>query len=280
MPPVPPFSATTNRAPGVYLHWAAPDGVTSTQTLTPTPATSDADIGASMRPLADRWLVLRVGGGTPRRVRGWVIESERGRRVDLGSWTPTATPPDDGSSRTPHFPSERLTAVAGGDPAWAAMYDAVEDRFAMHDDLADLDQADAAGPISYLVCGWWSKDTNDPLYVPDQPTFVDTMAKLKWAAPTVAAGTAAGRDISADRLSAVGLGQATIAKADVVDTAGTISHAAASFVHPALSGTGRRHPARAAGGPSATVTAPRHRDRSAARRIGHRRDPRSEQRSR
>ena len=79
MPPVPPFSATTNRAPGVYLHWAAPDGVTSTQTLTPTPATPDADIAAAMRPLADRWLVLRVGGGTPRRVRGWVIESERGR---------------------------------------------------------------------------------------------------------------------------------------------------------------------------------------------------------
>ena len=235
MPPVPPFSATTNRAPGVYLHWAAPDGITSTQTLTPTPATPDADIAASMRPLADRWLVLRVGGGTPRRVRGWVIESERGRRVDLGSWTPTATPPDDGSSRTPHFPSERLTAVAGGDPAWAAVYDAVEDRFAMHDDLADLDQADAAGPLSYLVCGWWSKDTNDPLYVPDQPTFVDTVAKLKWAAPTVAAGTAADRDISGDRLSAVGLGQAAIAKADVVDTAGTLSRAAASFVHPALS---------------------------------------------
>ena len=235
MPPVPPFSATTNRAPGVYLHWAAPDGVTSTQTLTPTPATPDADIAAAMRPLADRWLVLRVGGGTPRRVRGWVIESERGRRVDLGSWTPTAAPPDDGSSRTPHFPSERLTAVAGGDPAWAAVYDAVEDRFAMHDDLTDLDQADAAGPLSYLVCGWWSKDTNDPLYVPDQPTFVDTMAKLKWAVPTVAADTAAGRDISSERLSAVGLDQAAIAKADVVDTAGTLTRATASLVHPALS---------------------------------------------
>jgi hypothetical protein len=234
MPPVPPFSPPTNRAPGVYLHWAAPDGVTSSQTLTPTPATPDADIGASMRPLADRWLVLRVAGGTPRRVRGWVIESERGRRVDLGTWTPTATPPDDGSSRTPHFPSERLTAVAGGDPAWAAMYDAVEDRFAMHDDLAGLDQADAAGPISYLVCGWWSKDANDPLYVPDQPTFVDTIAKLKWTVPTVAAGTAAGRDISADRLSAVGFGQATVARTDVVDTAGTVSRATASFVHPAL----------------------------------------------
>jgi hypothetical protein len=235
MPPVPPFSAAADRPPGVYLHWAAPDGLTSSQTLTPTPATPDADIGASMRPLADRWLVLRVGGGTPRRVRGWVIESERGRRVDLGSWTPTATPPDDGSSRTPHFAAERLTAVAGGDPAWAAVYDAVEDRFAMHDDLTDLDPADAAGPLSYLVCGWWSNDANDPLYVPDLPKFVDTMAKLKWSVPTVAAHTAANRDISTDRLSAVGYRQAAVAEADVVDPTGAVSRATASFVHPALS---------------------------------------------
>jgi hypothetical protein len=235
MPPVPPFSDPANRAPGIYLHWAAPDGVTSSQPLTPTPATPGADIAASMRPLADRWVVLRVGGGTPRRVRGWVIEAERGRRVDLRGWTPSATAPDDGSSRTPHFLAERLTAVAGGDPAWAAMYDAVEDRFAMHDDLADLDPADAAGPLSYLVCGWWSKDANDPLYVPDQPTFADTMAKLNWSAPTVAASTAAARDTSAVRLAAIGLGQAAVGKADVIDTAGNVSRATASSVHPALS---------------------------------------------
>ena len=235
MPPVPPFSPPANRPPGIYLHWAAPNGVTSAQTLTPAPPAPGDDIATSMRPLADRWLVLRVGGGTPRRVCGWVIESERGRRVDLGSWTPTASPPDDGSSRTPHFPAERLTAMAGGDPAWAAVYDAVEDRFAMYDDLADLDPADANGPLSYLVCGWWSKDANDPLYVPDLPTFVDTMAKLKWSVPTAAADVVASRDISAARLAAVGFGQAAVARAGVVDTAGTTSQAAASFVHPALS---------------------------------------------
>jgi hypothetical protein len=234
MPPVPPFSPAANRAAGVYLHWAAPDGVTSTQTFTPGPLTPTSDIAASMRPLADRWLVLRVGGGAPRRVRGWVIEAERGRRIDLGSWTPSATPPDDGSSRTPHFPSERLTAVAGGDPSWAAVYDAVEDRFAMHDDLADLDPADAGGPLSYLVCGWWSKDVNDPLYVPDQRSFVDALAKLKWSAPTVAAHTAADRDISAGRLSQIGLNQAAVSKADVINTSGATSQATESFVNPGL----------------------------------------------
>lgn len=236
MPPVPPFSTPANRPPGVYLHWAAPDGVTSSQTLTPKPPAPGDDIATSMRPLADRWLVLCIGGGIPRRVRGWVIESERGRRVDLGSWAPTASPPDDGSSRTPHFPAERLTAMAGGDPAWAAVYDAVEDRFAMYDDLAGLDPADANGPLSYLVCGWWSNDANDPLYVPDLPAFVDTVARLKWSVPAAAAGVAASRDIAAARLSAVGFGQAAVARADVIDTAGTTSQTAASFLHPALSG--------------------------------------------
>jgi hypothetical protein len=234
MPPVPPFSPTTDRAPGVYLHWAAPDGVTSTQTLTPTPKAPGADISSSMRPLADRWLVVRVGGGTPRRTRSWILEAERGRKVDLGSWVPTDTAPDDGTSRTPHFPSNRLTAVAGGDPAWAAVYDAVEDRFAMHDDLSDLDPADAAGPLSYLVCGWWSVDANDPLYVADQRRFVETAASLKWAVPTVAVPTAAARDVAATRLAAVGLGQSLVARTDVVDTSGRTTQAAETFVHPAV----------------------------------------------
>ena len=274
MPPVPPFSPPANRPPGVYLHWAAPNGVTSAQTLTPAPPAPGDDIAASMRPLADRWLVLCVGGGMPRRVRGWVIESERGRRVDLGSWTPTVSPPDDGSSRTPHFPAERLTVMAGGDPAWAAVYDTVEDRFAMYDDLAGLDPADANGPLSYLVCGWWSKDANDPLYVPDLPTFVDTMAKLKWSVPTAAADVAASRDISAARLAAVGFGQAAVARADVVDTAGTTSQAAASFVHPALSAAaGQVMLGQPADHPQLSLL---HGSvhRRAAPRAGHRPDPR------
>jgi hypothetical protein len=234
MPPVPPFSPPADRAPGVYLHWAAPDGVTSTRTLDPAPASTGDDIGAAMPPLADRWLVVRLGGGTPRRVRGWVIEAERGRRTDLGTWAPTSVPPDDGTSRTPHFPSGKLTPVAGGDPAWAAVYDAVEDRFAMHDDLSDLAPADANGPLSYLVCGWWSDAANDPLYVPDQAGYVARTSALKWSVPTVAGPTAAARDISADRLWAVGLTQPQTASASVVDTAGSTASATRSYVDPEL----------------------------------------------
>ena len=203
MPPVPPFSIPDPGA-GIYLHWAAPDGVTSTQTLSPTPAAVGDDIGAAMPPLADRWLVVRLGGGTPRRARGWVIEAERGRRVDLASWTPTDQPPDDGTSRTPHFPSNRLTAVAGGDPAWAAVYDAVEDRFAMHDDLSDLDPADANGPLSYLVCGGGGPQR--PSLRGRSTPFVEKMGALRWSTPAV---TAARRPLGTTRrrLAATGISE-------------------------------------------------------------------------
>ena len=64
----------------------------------------------------------------------------------------------------------------------------------MYDDLSDLDPADGAGPLSYLVCGWWSVDNNDPLYVPDLGSFVDRTRAPKWSAPPVPAAAAAARD--------------------------------------------------------------------------------------
>ncbi len=166
-----------------------------------------------------------------------MIEAERGRRVDLASWTPTDQPPDDGTSRTPHFPSNRLTAVAGGDPAWAAVYDAVEDRFAMHDDLSDLDPADANGPLSYLVCGWWSDPANDPLFVADQRTYVEKMGALRWSTPAVTAPTAAARDNSAARLAATGISETQVARAQVVDTAGATTTSTRAFLNPDLAAT-------------------------------------------
>ena len=127
---------------------------------------------------ADRWLVVRLAGGTPRRTRAWVVEAERGRTVDLASWSEAS-----GASggRTPNFPSEKLTATAGGDPAWAAVYDTAEDRFGMHDPLDDLTAADLEGTVSYLVCGWWSKDANDPLYAAARPTGPAGSRRLNWS---------------------------------------------------------------------------------------------------
>ncbi len=179
--PVPPFAPGQPRAAGVYLHWAAPDALTRAAERTPG---ADGSPGADpgLPPLADRYLVVRLAGGIPRRTRAWVVEAERGRSTDLSAWSPTGPPPDQ-PGRTPHLSAGRLTATCGGDPAWAAVYDAVEDRFALHDPLDDLAPEDAGGPLSYLVCGWWSDPANDPLA--DDLDRTATLAELRWWVPAV-----------------------------------------------------------------------------------------------
>ena len=85
MPKIPPFTDGDPRAAGVYLHWAAVDGLAAARASRPGEAAPVAG-GVASLPLADRWLVVRVAGGTPRRTRAWVVEAERGLTVDLGSW--------------------------------------------------------------------------------------------------------------------------------------------------------------------------------------------------
>ena len=170
-------------------------------------------------PLADRWLVVRVAGGTPRRTRAWVVEAERGLTVDLGSWPPD--PQASPGGRTPDFPSAQLTAMAGGDPAWAAVFDAVQDRFGMYDPLDDLTGEDLRGTISYLVCGWWSQDANDPLYPGTLAERSDTLATLNWATSAVAPDVQASRDLAVQRGGQLGLATPAAQAMRSVGTAGT-----------------------------------------------------------
>lgn len=146
-----PFANLSEARPrGVYLHWALPDGLTRG---TATKDQSNVSFGAA----PDRWLVLRLSpstNGTARRaVRGWVLRAgdEQATHVDLDSWIETGTTEGD-----VHQP---LTALGHGDPAWAAYYDNVTDRFAFYDDLKDV----ASGPLAYLVCGWYADPSLDPL---------------------------------------------------------------------------------------------------------------------
>lgn len=220
LPRVAPFTDDAPRSPGVYLHWAAPDGLAAARATRPGGGDAVAGDIASL-PLADRYLVVRVAGGVPRPTRAWVVEAEHGRTVDLGSWTEIRDPQGPPDGRTPHFPSERLTVMAGGDPAWAAVYDAVEDRFGMHDPLDDLTAADLSAPLSYLVCGWWSQDANDPLYVGTLAERADRLTTLRWAYTAVAPEVQAGRDAAVQRGGQLGLATPGTQKMDSVDTAGT-----------------------------------------------------------
>ncbi|MCK5922879.1 MAG: hypothetical protein KAG66_18195, partial [Methylococcales bacterium] len=76
----------------------------------------------------------------------------------------------------PLLKPEELTAVAGGNPGWAASFDTAEERFAHYDDLADV-----TGSVSYLVSGWYSDVALDPCA--DAHTlqrFTDIIDSLGW----------------------------------------------------------------------------------------------------
>ena len=166
----PPFSVITPRAPGVYLHWALPDGLTAGRTTDAT--VPDGQL--NLRPLPNRWLVVRLDGTAPRTTTAWVVESDRGRRVRLADW---AEDTGAGEGPTPDLDPATLTAVSGGDPAWAAIFDNVEDRFAMYDDLTGT----TGGPLSFVVIGWYSRPDLDPIHgAGDLTSFTLRLEELHW----------------------------------------------------------------------------------------------------
>ncbi|MER5755862.1 hypothetical protein [Streptomyces sp. NPDC002088] len=207
--PVPPepFGDPVERAPGVHLHWAMPDGLTKGDAGTARETSAPAGNPTGLPPLPDRWIVVRLTHGTAD-TRSWILESDRGRSTDLAGWTdPGPAAPGDGV-----ITQDRLTAVAGGDPAWAATYDAVINRFAFHD---DLDGVPAAASLSYLVAGWWSDPALDPLHdCTSTGAYHERTAWLGWLAPEPAAlaESAAERTAQRDRRATVGLHSPPIAK--------------------------------------------------------------------
>jgi hypothetical protein len=156
------------RKRGVYLHWALPDGLTHA-------TTSPDNSQATFPSLPDRWLVVRMfpaQDGSPRRgIRAWVLRSDEDPPVvtDLDEWVEPGSKP---WSKGP------FTVLGLGDPAWAAYYDNVVNRFAFYDDLSDI----KTGPIAYLVCGWYSDPTQDPLgtNIHSLAGFDSTIAALGW----------------------------------------------------------------------------------------------------
>jgi hypothetical protein len=158
----PPFSQLDKtRDKGAYLHWALPDALSA--------GTQDGT-STTFPAIPDRWLVVRIQPHTAlrRTIRGWVLKAGDAvaTAVDLDSWVEPGTP---ANTKKP------LTALGHGDVAWAAYYDNVVNRMGFHDDLSDV----TAGPISYLVCGWYSDTSLDPLGDPGIHSLADFDAKMQ-----------------------------------------------------------------------------------------------------
>jgi hypothetical protein len=149
----PPFqNLAGGRPPGVYLHWGLPDGLTAGA------AGSDAS-APKFQAIPNRWLVLRVSTSpsspSRRSARGWVLRSGDAvpTHIELDSFTEDGT--NQGTTKQP------LTALGHGDPGWAAYFDNVVDRLAFYDPLNDTPAPQ--GPLAYLVCGWYTDPSLDPL---------------------------------------------------------------------------------------------------------------------
>jgi hypothetical protein len=165
-----PFAGETARAPGVYLHVAMPDGLTRGLRRDVT-ATLPAGNPMALPPLPDRVLVVRMLHHSSKR-RAWILLADSAAKRDLEGYT--AAPPA----------TQPLTAVSGGDAAWAATWDAVENRYALYDDLADLSVEERRGRASYFVAAFWSVDASDPLHgLTTQGEFDARIAQLGWFAP-------------------------------------------------------------------------------------------------
>lgn len=169
--PSPFAELKTPRTSGVYLHWALPDALTH----------ANADGATATFPAApDRWLVLRmspsarfIGAGiaTPalRAVKGWVLRAgdQNPVPIDLDSFT--EGPPSQDAINNP------LTVLGTGDVAWSAYYDNCVNRLAFYDSLSDVSE----GPVSYLVCGWYSNPSQDPLGDSAVHSLTDFNAKMQ-----------------------------------------------------------------------------------------------------
>ena len=161
----PPFADGSPRPAGVHLHWATPDGLLRGKLEQRSDGAANR---LSLPALPDRWLVLRIAlpvGADQPRLTGWVLEAERARAVPLASFREGAEAA--GTAAGVAIAKEQLTGTVGGALSWSGVYDAVLNRFAFHDPLADLAELAPSGVdqdcVSYLVAGWWSEPRLDVL---------------------------------------------------------------------------------------------------------------------
>jgi hypothetical protein len=160
-----PFAPDDQRAPGAYLSFSLPDG------LTHAPAGSSGS--NPFPPIPERWLILRLTGDItagPRTVSAWLI-------ADVNAQPPSVTvnaltQPWAAVTSPPVHP---LTVLGTGDLSWSGYFDNVRNILGLYDDLSGV-----SGSVSYLVCGWYTHSQFDPL---TGATSDDLLAAYGWRLP-------------------------------------------------------------------------------------------------
>lgn len=191
--------ASKQGLPGAHLHWTMPDALLKGRQA--------ADGSIEFPELPNRWIVMRFEVGAHRdRVKRkvWLVQSDAVTYTDgrtkegiqktaipclrydesAGIWMPAGK---DGAyyaflgsegelsarddKEAERF--EKLTAVGAGDPLFCAFYPLCQTVFGFYDSLAE----ETAGTYTYMVCGYYDRETSDPFYGVDAQKIA---AQLGW----------------------------------------------------------------------------------------------------
>ena len=149
---------------GIRLHWTLPSAL----------AHGLQHKGALNFPnVPNRWLILRLQNKDGQAAqKAWVVESDFVGEDGTCDWLKLANEKYTSTSigkvydfeewAESHEDRPPLTAIAPGNPTFAACFDSCENVFAFHDDLDDLNKEDAFS-LAYLLVGWYSNGKLDPL---------------------------------------------------------------------------------------------------------------------
>lgn len=183
---------------GAHLHWTLPDALLN--------GVQDPDGTLHFPALPNRWLVVRLetSGGTVQR-KAWLVQSDalssaevnqtnKMSRVsipclsyssDTGLWEPAGKDgsygiflgtavPYNGTPDEPEASLDKLTAVGAGDHLFSALYPLCQTVFGFYDPLDGVEE----GTFTYLVCGSYSRDGDDPLSGTDP---LEAAKELGWS---------------------------------------------------------------------------------------------------
>ena len=126
----------------------------------------------------------RVGAKLPV-TTGWVIEADRAVAVPLAQWSEGGSASQGATPAGASIERDQLTGTKGGAVSWSGVYDAVLNRFAFHDPLADLATVAPQGVdedcAAYVVAGWWSDPVLDPLdKARSNDSLHELLDRLRW----------------------------------------------------------------------------------------------------
>jgi hypothetical protein len=191
----------TPRPAGVHLLWSIPAALRRGRLVDDPLAPGDATRRQLALPvLPDRWVVVRLAvaaGASDPLVTGWVIEADAGTVTPLADWPTVKT---NAAQAGRAIPRSLLNVHTGG-TSWTDCYDAAQGCFALHDPLADLAGVELEGDaVSYLVAGWWSVSTDDPLDgVGTDAGYRQRLQDLGWNDPDHPSSEASRRDAAGER---------------------------------------------------------------------------------